>query len=54
MPDVKVVQFWAGLVIAVCGLVTVFMFEQVYLGFGVALIGTGILPVEKFTEMLKR
>ena len=54
MIDKKRVQFWAGLVLAAAGLATVFYLQEVYLGFAVALIGTGILPIEKVAEIWKR
>lgn len=50
----KEVRFWAGMVIAAAGLVTVFYLKEVYLGFAVALIGTGILPIEKAVEIWRR
>ena len=46
------VRMWSGLVIAAAGLGAVFLLGEVYLGFGVALLGTGILPAEKFLEYL--
>ena len=48
----EAVRFWAGLVIAAAGLATVFVLGEIYLGFGVALLGTGVLPAEKFLEYL--
>ena len=47
-------RFVAGLVIAAAGLATVFLFREVYVGFVVALVGAGILPIDKFAEMFKR
>lgn len=48
------VRFWAGLVIAAAGLVAVFLLDAVYLGFTVAMIGTGIAPLDKLMEAWKR
>lgn len=48
------VRFVAGLVIAAAGLAAVFWMKEVYLGFTVALIGTGIVPVDKITDVFKR
>ena len=50
----KTIRFWAGLVIAGAGLVAVFYLKEVYLGFTVAMIGAGLVPVEKIGEMWKR
>lgn len=48
------IQFYAGLVIALGGLVTVFYLKEPYIGFGVALLGTGIIQPDKVVEFLKR
>lgn len=48
----ETIRLWSGLVIAAAGLGAVFVLHEVYLGFGVALLGTGILPAEKFLEYL--
>lgn len=48
------VRFWAGLVIAACGLAVVFMLNEVYFGFAVALLGAGIVPIEKIGTIWKR
>jgi hypothetical protein len=50
----ETVKFWAGIVIAAAGLVVAFLFKEVYLGFGAAMIGTGIIPVSKIPEIFKR
>lgn len=50
----KNIQFYAGLVIALAGLVAVFAFREVYLGFGVAMIGAGVVPVDKVAELIRR
>jgi len=47
-------RFWAGLVIAAAGLAAVFVMGEVYFGFTVALIGAGIVPVEKIAEVWRR
>ena len=45
----------AGLVIAAAGIVAAFKFpEHLMFGFTVALIGAGIVPVEKIPEMIRR
>jgi len=49
----KTIKFWAGLVIAASGLLTVFVFKEIYVGFSVALIGTGIVPFEKLNPFKK-
>ena len=48
------VRFWAGLVIAAGGLAAVFMLGEVYFGFAVALLGAGIVPIEKIGAIWKR
>lgn len=48
------VKLWAGLVIAAAGLVVVFTLQEVYFGFGVALLGAGIVPIEKVGTIWKR
>ena len=48
------ILFVSGLVIAACGLVAVFILHEVYLGFGVALVGTGIVPFDKIASYIKR
>jgi len=50
----QTVRFWAGLVIAAAGLAAVFVLEETYLGFGVALVGTGLVPFEKLAGVFKR
>ena len=47
------VRFWAGLVLAAAGVTAVFLLKEVYLGFTVALIGTGIVPFDKAIEAFK-
>lgn len=44
----------AGLVIAAAGLAAVFWFREVYVGFSVALLGAGIVPVDRVAGLLKR
>ena len=47
-------QVVAGFVIAAAGLAAVFMLEEVYLGFGVALVGAGIVPFDKLANVFRR
>lgn len=42
------IRFWAGLVIAAAGIFVALVMEKQELGLGVALIGSGIVPFEKF------
>ena len=46
------IRLWSGLVIAAAGLAAVFALGETYLGFGVALVGTGLLPADKLLELL--
>lgn len=48
------IRFWAGMVIAAAGLVAVFLLDEVYLGFAVAMAGTGVVPFDKLTELFRR
>ena len=50
---VKTIKLYSGLVIAAAGLVAVFLLKEVYLGFAVALIGTGLVPFEKLNPWAK-
>ena len=43
----EVVKFYAGLGIAAAGLAAVFLLEEVYVGFAVALVGANIVPFDK-------
>jgi len=43
----EVIRFYAGLAVAAAGLAAVFVLEEVYVGFAVALVGAGIVPFEK-------
>lgn len=46
-------RMWAGLVIAGCGLASVFVLHEVYVGFFVALVGAGLLPIDKALELVQ-
>jgi len=46
-------RMWAGLVIAAAGIGAVFVLHEVYVGFFVALVGAGILPVDKALELVQ-
>ena len=50
----ETILFWSGLVIAAAGLAAVFLLKEVYLGFGVALVGTGIVPFDKIMAYIKK
>lgn len=43
----EVIRFYAGLTVAAAGLAAVFVLEEVYVGFAVALVGANIVPFEK-------
>ena len=47
-------RFYAGLVIAAAGLAWVFFAKDPYIGFPVALLGTGIIPVDKFIAIFRK
>lgn len=49
----QAVRFWAGLVIAAAGLVVVFWLKEVYVGFTVALVGAGLVPLEKVPDLFR-
>ena len=44
---------YGGVAIAVAGLAVVFLWRELYVGFAMALVGTGIVPFEKLVAMLK-
>ena len=46
------VRFWAGMVLAASGLVAVFLMQEVYVGFAVALVGTGLVPFDRMANTL--
>ena len=50
-----IVKFVAGMVIAIAGLLAAFFVEGgLYLGFGAAMVGTGIVPFDKIANVFKR
>lgn len=46
------IKLWGGVVVGVAGLVTVFQFEEVVVGFTMALVGFGIAPIDRVLDML--
>jgi hypothetical protein len=54
----ELVKIVGGGIIAAAGLAAVFILHEVYLGFGVALVGSGIVPfgvlVDKVMEFIGR
>lgn len=48
----EAIRLWSGLVIAAAGLGAVFVLDEVYFGFTVALIGSGIVPFDKAMALL--
>lgn len=50
----EAVRFWLGVVIAAAGIGAVFVLEAVNVGFAVALVGAGLVPIEKLGEVFKR
>lgn len=48
-------KFWAGMAIGLAGVAAAFMIDgALYLGFGVALVGAGIVPFETLSNKVLR
>ena len=44
---------YGGIVIAASGLAVIFLWQEFYIGFTMALIGTGLVPFDKLVAILR-